>query len=312
MKVMKITQFIVAMLVLLLVNSVQAHQEKSYIFTGVVGKDSAMVEILGHDEVWNIRYFNFSNLKETYVSGSCMNGIFQFEEQGFDAFKINKKNWVLEWKKNRKKVKHKLILMDTTVKKSEIYYKKRLSLLKFKDYVENDHWKVVEEVYSGVTFFRLKKPINDSINTILNQLHSSYALNKIDTEADSFSFQVTHLSKFLSFKIDYGNENEIFNYDLTTCRPLHFEDIVFFNEGKVPTYQSKEWFDYRYKVFPNKLMPYLKVEDTCLEKDEIWQFTTWFLENENLALKPFTPFEIPNCNMSKVFYIPLNQLNNTP
>lgn len=304
---MKTVYFIFVSFFLLLTNNVLAHQEKSYLFAGKVNGDSVLFELVGHEEIWNARYFRYSDLSETCLYGTLENGLFKLSSETLSIV-VDKKKWKLSWSENNKKVKTKLSLLDTLKVENEFYYKSRLGRLVFEEQAGEDSTILVTEKHSGTTFFRVLNQASDSMNQELKRLHSVCALHQIDNNKEKiFKYTLTHKSNFLCFSIQNNFGTEYFNYDIKAAAPFQLEDIIWFGEGEKPLYQSQEWFSYRCKVFPQKILPYLNVEDTCLNSKELWQFPTWYLQGNNLVLKPFTPFEIENCTTSKGILLPLSR-----
>ncbi len=294
---MKFICFVLLMSSLMVGTSVHAHQERSYIFSGTVKQDSLFVEVIGHDNIWNVRYFFFNNLKEVYMPGELKNGVYVFADSAVQIT-IDKKKWKLKWQVNHKKWKTKISLLDTTTAQDERYFKKRVSKLIFEEQGRDNQVISVKEKHSGVVFFRLENPLNDSINEVLMKHHCAYAFHQMSGIKEPLSYEITHRSDLLSYQVQYDMEIEYFNYNIQSCLPIRLEDVVWFGEGEIPIYQSQKWFQYRYKVFPKKILPFLKVEDTCLEQLDLWQFPSWYLESSYLILKPFSAFGNENCNLT--------------
>lgn len=320
MKVMNsgIKNFIV---ILCLVYAAQAHshQGKFVSFKGKLKSDSVFIELIGHEGFWNMSYFYTKNLKEYHLSGyyDSTHSAFVFSSEQDSVLIFSKKDeWKFKWWQEGKKMKNSFDSVIAVINDNSTYLQNRIARFQFKVVSENDSVQWLQEQLTALTFFRLKNNA-DSINLKLASMHQNMSLKALSCTVEE---QIFHLEStlfkvndlYLSFTTQISGaciqEEAYFNFSVETAEVLHAEDLFYFKEGVAPLYQSQEWFTYRYKVFSKQLIPYLKVEDTCLNDESLWQFPTWYMQGDSVVFMPFSAFVKENCSLDVRCFVNLAKL----
>lgn len=297
------------------------HQGMFLSFKGKLKSDSVYVELIGHEGYWNMNYFYTESLEEFHLDGVYDSTLaaFVFSSER-DSVKIYSKKdlWKFKWWQEEKKMKNKFDSVIAVIDEQSTYVKNRISRLNFTTTSENDSLVWLQENFSGVSFFRLNNNA-DSLNLLLERMHRNMALKSLDCHFEESDFHLkTTLFKvgehYLSFHTQVTGkcveEQTYFNCSVEKASKIHLEDLFYFSEGKAPNFQTQNWFNYRYKVFPKKLLPYLKVEDTCLNDATLWQFPTWYMVGDKIVFVPFSAFNKERCNMEVTRSVKLSDLQN--
>lgn len=309
---------------LLVYSCLYAHQECNYVFRGKMNKERIVFQINGHNDIWNASYFFTGSLQKTNLVGKSLDEKVLVFTSNSDSIWVNlyARKPQVKWFKEGKKVKLQLSFKGEYQTNNPFPFTDRTNYLTFSMVSQDDLVSVWEESNSGIPFIRLGQ--GSSLDSTLRQIHQNLALQSIDCGYDTSCFNshykvLTSNDQYLSFslctvkKVNQFNtvrKTNYYNYNVNNAKVLRLEDFVFFGEGDIPSYQSQDWFSYRYEIFPSYFLHFLNVEDTCLDDLKYWQFPTWFLSGDNLMVSPYASIKNKNCNYNTWKKIHLKDLNN--
>lgn len=197
------------------------------------------------------------------------------------------------------------------------------------------------EPVSGIRHFRVLAQKNkqvdvDRINEFLALEHIRLVDSKMSciTSAGPGTYSIKSFvhflnSNYLSYTIKInssclGLSNESIIYHSTrsikSSEKVMLEDVVWFDENTRPRLWegSQTWYEYRYKIFGQKILELLvdlyprkfkQKNKNCNYLDvKLWQFPNWYLTKKGLFLEPTSIYGKLKCNDSSWFYIPWKHL----
>ncbi len=318
--------------------NVQAHMEDSYLLEGENQEADFTLLIQNYDGAYFSRYYYETDLKDHVLKGECdslscwfvegtwVDGSLEIEDS-ISITQIKKHKWKGTWHSGenlsvRKKIKlspiKDTLSLPISTSGRSLYQINRLAKIDIKGDTSSR-----SEVYSNINFF--STPSIPQLDTYLQNLHYTLIDKTLSCAAFGHKGEMKTNTKVhlmndtvVSFTISLesncdGTGTNTQSENITANsegEKTHLEDYLCYDQQIVPSYQSQEWYEYRYSIFGHRLMTDLKesnnasfspTDNSCdLNNAKIWQFPDWYLEKDSIVFSPFYGIHSGRCKSQTI------------